>query len=197
MRAVPDSGAMDAAAPGAGPVTVLPLLAGGCPETIAEQAGRLRRHADEFAALHADLAAAAAQLAVACHGRECADSLSELDGSLDALGEIVDVLRTGADLLAESGELVARAQQAYRMLVTEVNPAVAALLADPVTRPAAAVLARSAGTALRAYVDDISERITRLGVADLAGVTSRVTAVIVELAGASRRLASAPAWEER
>jgi DNA-binding protein YbaB len=166
---------MDATAVGGGPGTFGFLIATGSPAEIGSYAHALRTKAErltgllgEFDLLAGDGVAATAVNSVAAE-------------SLRSLATIIDGIRDRARLLDTSAALVEAAQSAYRTVVAEVNPVVAMLLADRLSRPAAVALSTAATTVLREFVADVKRGLAAVntnlpGKVDVAGLLADVRA---------------------
>jgi uncharacterized protein YukE len=172
---------MDVAASSGGPITVLPQILTGRPEQIAEHVSHLMGKATEFTTLFNDFAKAAEQLEKSWSGAASESAVKKINDSLSALTKIIDVVEEGAELLGVSGTLVEVAQEAYRSVVTAVNPTVASLMSNPWTYGAAVALSTATSASLRAFIQEIGALLKTLGVVDFANQTTRIATIIGEI----------------
>ncbi|AXB48578.1 hypothetical protein A4R43_17495 [Amycolatopsis albispora] len=172
---------MDATASSGGPITILPQIVSGSPEQIAKHVGELLKKATEFATLLNEFAGAAKQLEKVWEGGASESALKKIADSLASLNKIIDVVRRGADLLGISGTLVQTAQQAYRSVVSAVNPTVASLMSNPWTYGAAVALSTATSASLKGFIQAIAALLKTLGVVDLASQISQLVTIIGEI----------------
>lgn len=152
MFDVPNSGAMDATACRGGPSTVLAEIVTGSPELITRHSDELRAKAAEFVALLDEFGRASDRLTAVWAGPDSAGTVRKIAESRTAVAELVLGIEAEANRLGAAATLVRDAQAAYRGVVDLVNPAVAALLSNHWTYPAAVALSTSASAALRAFI---------------------------------------------
>ncbi|WP_020671514.1 WXG100 family type VII secretion target [Amycolatopsis nigrescens] len=177
----PDSRAMDATASYGGPSSLLPQIYTASPEQIFGHVDEIRKIAAEFTGLMTGLTRAAEQLDAVWSGAASESALRTIADSIAALAEIIEVVRAGADLLDVSGALLDTAQEAYRAVVSTVNPVVAAMMSSPSSRGAAEVLSTVTTVSLRAFLRVVGDRLDALGSVDLTGQVSRLAAVVGEI----------------
>lgn len=163
----PNSSAMDATAITGGPGTLLCRIVTGQPARIARHSAGLLAKATEFLCVLDQFTKAAQQLRTVWSGQASDTVMRQIAGSLQAFERIINVVQTGAALLGVSGTLVESAQTAYRGVVGSVNPAVAALMANPWTYGAAVALSTSTSAALREFLVTTEESLRALGVVEL------------------------------
>ncbi|RJQ88130.1 WXG100 family type VII secretion target [Amycolatopsis panacis] len=181
MPTFPNSSAMDATASSGGPITVLPQILTGQPEQIAKHVLDLLHKATELASLHHELTKAADQLGKVWSGAASESALKKISDSLDQLTKIISVLEKGAELLGISGTLVKTAQEAYRAVVSAVNPTVASLMSNWWTYGAAVALSSSTSASLRAFITAIGGLLKALGAGDLANQITQVGQIIGDI----------------
>ena len=177
----PNSSAMDATASSGGPITVLPQILTGSPEQIAKHVSELLKKATEFTTLCNDFEKAAQQLEKTWSGAASESALKKIGDSLSSLTKIIGVVEKGAELLGVSGTLVKTAQEAYRGVVSAVNPTVAALMSNPWTYGAAVALSTATSASLRAFIQAVGALLKTLGVVDLANQITQITTIIGEI----------------
>ncbi|MFF0148134.1 hypothetical protein ATK36_1497 [Amycolatopsis sulphurea] len=181
MPTFPNSSAMDATASSGGPITVLPQILTGQPDQIAQHVLDLLHKATELVSLHHELTKAADQLGKVWSGAASASALKKISDSLDQLAKIISVLEKGAELLGVSGTLVKTAQEAYRAVVSAVNPTVASLMSNWWTYGAAVALSSSTSASLRAFITAIGGLLKALGAGDLANQITQVGQIIGDI----------------
>ncbi len=181
MLTFPNSSAMDATASSGGPITVLPQIVTGQPEQIAKHVVDLVHKAEQFLAMYNELSKAADQLGKIWSGAASESALKKIGDSLDQLTKIIDVVRKGAELLGVSGTLIKTAQEAYRAVVSAVNPTVAALMSNWWTYGAAVALSTATSASLRAFITAIGALLKALGAVDLAQQVTTLAQVIGEI----------------
>ena len=148
----PSSNAMDAAVRDGGPGAVLAEILTGSPERVARHSTGLFGAATELIALQDEFALVRRRLDAAWSGRAAASTVRKLDDALAELHRITADIEHGAALLRVAGSLVASAQIAYQLVVSELNPTVAELMAQPAGRVAAAALSEMATASLREFL---------------------------------------------
>lgn len=181
MPTFPNSSAMDATASSGGPITVLPQILTGQPEQIAKHVLDLLHKATELVSLHHELTKAADQLGKVWSGAASESALKKISDSLDQLTKIISVLEKGAELLGISGTLVKTAQEAYRAVVSAVNPTVASLMSNWWTYGAAVALSSSTSASLRAFITAIGGLLKALGAGDLANQITQAGQIIGDI----------------
>jgi len=177
----PNSSAMDATASSGGPITVLPQILTGSPEQIAKHVTELLKKATEFTTLCNDFEKAAQQLEKTWSGAASESALKKISDSLSSLTKIIGVVQKGAELLGVSGTLVKTAQEAYRAVVSAVNPTVAGLMSNPWTYGAAVALSTATSASLKAFIQAIGALLKTLGAVDLANQVSQIVTIIGEI----------------
>jgi hypothetical protein len=177
----PNSSAMDATASVGGPITVLPQILTGSPDQIAKHVTELLKKATEFTTLFADFEKAAQQLEQTWSGAASESALKKIGDSLSSLTKIIGVVQQGAELLGVSGTLVKTAQEAYRTVVSAVNPTVAGLMSNPWTYGAAVALSTATSASLKAFIEAIGALLKTLGGVDLANQITRIATIIGEI----------------
>lgn len=177
----PNSSAMDATASSGGPITVLPQILTGSPEQIAKHVAELVKKAAECQSLYTEFVKAAEQLEKLWSGAASETALKKISDSLTSLTKIISVVEKGAELLGISGTLVKAAQEAYRAIVSAVNPTVAALMSNWWTYGAAVALSTATSASLRAFIEAIGALLKALGVVDLANQISQLATIITEI----------------
>ncbi|MGW4484546.1 WXG100 family type VII secretion target [Amycolatopsis sp. NPDC004368] len=181
MLTFPNSSAMDATASSGGPITTLPQIVTGQPEQIAKHVLDLLHKASEFASLYTELSKAADQLGKVWSGTASESALKKITDSLDQLTKIIGVIEKGAQLLGVSGTLVKTAQEAYRSVVSAVNPTVASLMSNWWTYGAAVALSTATSASLKAFITAIGALLKALGAGDLANQITQVAQIIGEI----------------
>ncbi|MEW2506340.1 hypothetical protein AB0878_38405 [Amycolatopsis sp. NPDC047767] len=181
MLTFPNSSAMDATASSGGPITTLPQIVTGQPEQIAKHVLDLLHKASEFASLYTELSKAADQLGKVWSGAASETALKKITDSLDQLTKIIGVIEKGAQLLGVSGTLVKTAQEAYRSVVSAVNPTVASLMSNWWTYGAAVALSTATSASLKAFITAIGALLKALGAGDLANQITQVAQIIGEI----------------
>ncbi len=181
MLTFPNSSAMDATASSGGPITILPQIVTGRPEQIAKHVLDLVKKAEQFLAVYHELSKAADQLGKIWSGAASEAALKKIRDSLDQLTKIITVVEKGAELLGVSGTLVKTAQEAYRAVVSAVNPTVAALMSNWWTYGAAVALSTATSASLRAFITAIGALLKALGAVDLAQQVTTLAQVIGEI----------------
>ncbi|MEV6900188.1 hypothetical protein [Amycolatopsis sp. NPDC051372] len=181
MLTFPNSSAMDATASSGGPITTLPQIVTGQPEQIAKHVLDLLHKASEFASLYTELSKAADQLGKVWSGAASESALQKITDSLDQLTKIIGVIEKGAQLLGVSGTLVKTAQEAYRSVVSAVNPTVASLMSNWWTYGAAVALSTATSASLKAFITAIGVLLKALGAGDLANQITQVAQIIGEI----------------
>ncbi|MEU4250791.1 hypothetical protein AB0F15_25625 [Amycolatopsis sp. NPDC026612] len=181
MLTFPNSSAMDATASSGGPITVLPQIVTGQPEQIAKHVVDLVKKAEQFLAMYHELSKAADQLGKIWSGAASESALKKIRDSLDQLTKIITVVEKGAELLGVSGTLVKTAQEAYRAVVSAVNPTVAALMSNWWTYGAAVALSTATSASLRAFITAIGALLKAVGAVDLAQQVTTLAQVIGEI----------------
>jgi uncharacterized protein YukE len=172
---------MDATASSGGPITVLPQIFTGSPEQIAKHVAELVKKAAECQSLYTEFVKAAEQLEKLWSGAASETALKKISDSLTSLTKIITVVEKGAELLGVSGTLVKAAQEAYRAIVSAVNPTVAALMSNWWTYGAAVALSTATSASLRAFIEAIGALLKALGVVDLASQISQLATIITEI----------------
>ena len=147
---------MDAAARDGGPGSVLAEILTGSPERVNRHTTGLFGTAAELTALRDEFAQVRDRLDAAWTGRAAAATVRKLDEALADMRRITAEIEHGAALLGVAGSLVASAQTAYQVVVSELNPMVAELLANPVTRTAATALSEAATGTLRTFLKTVA-----------------------------------------
>ena len=181
MLTFPNSSAMDATASSGGPITILPQIVTGQPEQIAKHVVDLVRKAEQFLSMYNELTKAADQLGKIWSGAASESALKKISESLDQLTKIIDVVQKGAELLGVSGTLIKTAQEAYRAVVSAVNPTVAALMSNWWTYGAAVALSTATSASLRAFITAIGALLKALGAVQLAQQVTTLAQVIGEI----------------
>lgn len=181
MLTFPNSSAMDATASSGGPITILPQIVTGQPEQIAKHVADLVRKAEQFLGMYNELTKAADQLGKIWSGAASESALKKISESLDQLTKIINVVQKGAELLGVSGTLIKTAQEAYRAVVSAVNPTVAALMSNWWTYGAAVALSTATSASLRAFITAIGALLKALGAVDLAQQVTTLAQVIGEI----------------
>ncbi|KDN20902.1 WXG100 family type VII secretion target [Amycolatopsis rifamycinica] len=181
MLTFPNSSAMDATASSGGPITILPQIVTGRPEQIAKHVTDLVRKAEQFLSMYNELTKAADQLGRIWSGAASESALKKISDSLNQLTKIIDVVQKGAELLGVSGTLIKTAQEAYRAVVSAVNPTVAALMSNWWTYGAAVALSTATSASLRAFITAIGALLKALGAVDLAQQVTTLAQVIGEI----------------
>src|SRR4051794_22465589 len=178
MLTFPNSSAMDATASSGGPITILPQIVTGQPEQIAKHVMDLVKKAEQFLSMYNELTKAADQLGKIWSGAASESALKKINDSLGQLTKIIDVVQKGAELLGVSGTLIKTAQEAYRAVVSAVNPTVAALMSNWWTYGAAVALSTATSASLRAFITAIGALLKALGAVDLAQQVTQLAQVI-------------------
>ncbi|WP_410672636.1 WXG100 family type VII secretion target [Amycolatopsis sp. cmx-4-68] len=178
MLTFPNSSAMDATASSGGPITILPQIVTGQPEQIAKHVLDLVKKAEQFLSVYTELTKAADQLGRIWSGAASESALKKISDSLGQLTKIIDVVQKGAELLGVSGTLIRTAQEAYRAVVSAVNPTVAALMSNWWTYGAAVALSTATSASLRAFITAIGALLKALGAVDLAQQVTQLAQVI-------------------
>ncbi|MEU0534021.1 WXG100 family type VII secretion target [Amycolatopsis tolypomycina] len=181
MLTFPNSSAMDATASSGGPITILPQIVTGQPEQIAKHVVDLVRKAEQFLSMYNELTKAADQLGKIWSGAASESALKKINDSLDQLTKIINVVQKGAGLLGVSGTLIKTAQEAYRAVVSAVNPTVAALMSNWWTYGAAVALSTATSASLRAFITAIGALLKALGAVDLAQQVTTLAQVIGQI----------------
>lgn len=181
MLTFPNSSAMDATASSGGPITVLPQIVTGQPEQIAKHVLDLVKKAEQFLSMYTELTKAADQLGKIWSGAASESALKKITDSLDQLTKIIGVVQKGAELLGVSGTLIKTAQEAYRAVVSAVNPTVASLMSNWWTYGAAVALSTATSASLRAFITSIGALLKALGAVDLAQQITQLAQVIGEI----------------
>ncbi|MEA5364687.1 hypothetical protein VA596_34505 [Amycolatopsis sp., V23-08] len=181
MLTFPNSSAMDATASSGGPITILPQIVTGQPEQIAKHVLDLVKKAEQFLSMYTELTKAADQLGKIWSGAASESALKKITDSLDQLTKIIGVVQKGAELLGISGTLIKTAQEAYRAVVSAVNPTVASLMSNPWTYGAAVALSTGTSASLRAFITSIGALLKALGAVDLAQQITQLATVIGEI----------------
>ncbi|WP_158888449.1 WXG100 family type VII secretion target [Amycolatopsis anabasis] len=172
---------MDATASSGGPITILPQIVTGSPEQIFKHVTELLKKATEFTNLMTEFVKAAEQLEKVWSGEASESALKKIADSIASLNKIIEVVRKGAELLGISGTLVKAAQEAYRAVVSAVNPTVASLMSNPWTYGAAVALSTATSASLRAFIQAIGALLKALGVVDLANQVNQLATIIAEI----------------
>jgi len=181
MLTFPNSSAMDATASSGGPITILPQIVTGQPEQIAKHVVDLVKKAEQFLSMYTELTKAADQLGKIWSGAASESALKKISDSLDQLNKIINVVQKGAELLGVSGTLIKTAQEAYRAVVSAVNPTVAALMSNWWTYGAAVALSTATSASLRAFITAIGALLKALGAVDLAQQIMQLAQVIGQI----------------
>jgi uncharacterized protein YukE len=188
MFAFPNSSAMDIAAAGGGPITILPQIITGQPEQIAQHTTGLLAKAAQFASLLEEFSKAGQSLSQVWSGAASETAVKKITDSLSALQNIIKAVEGGAALLGISGTMVKSAQTAYTSVVSSVNPTVAGLISNPWTYSAGVALATSTSAALRAFITAVEGLLSALG----AGKLATEIATVVQIIGEIEQLAAGP-----
>ncbi|MEC3978331.1 WXG100 family type VII secretion target [Amycolatopsis sp. H20-H5] len=181
MLTFPNSSAMDATASSGGPITMLPQIVTGQPEQIAKHVLELASQAAKFLSVYNDMTKAAEQLSKIWSGSASDSALKKISDSLDQLTKIIQAVQQGAELLGVSGTLIKTAQEAYRAVVSAVNPTVAALMSNWWTYGAAVALSTATSASLKAFITAIGVLLKALGAVDLAKQISQLGQIIGEI----------------
>jgi hypothetical protein len=181
MFAFPNSSAMDIAAAGGGPITILPQIITGQPEQIAQHTTGLLAKAAQFASLLEEFSKAGQLLSQVWSGAASETAVKKITDSLSALQNIIKAVEGGAALLGISGTMVKSAQTAYTSVVSSVNPTVAGLISNPWTYSAGVALATSTSAALRAFITAVEGLLSALGAGKLATEIATVVQIITEI----------------
>lgn len=181
MFAFPNSSAMDVAAAGGGPITMLPQIITGQPEQIAAHSTGLLAKAAQFVSLMEEFTKAGQSLSQVWSGAASETAVKKITDSLSALQNIIKAVQGGAALLGISGTMVKSAQTAYTSVVSSVNPTVAGLISNPWTYSAGVALATSTSAALRAFITAVEGMLTALGGGKLAAEIAAVVQIITEI----------------
>ena len=180
MFTVPNSSAMDATAASGGPITMLPQIVTGQPETIAAHTTGVLAQATKYLTVIEDLTKATQSLSNVWSGA-ASTATKKLTDSLSAFEVIVKALQTGAQLLGVSGAAVKTAQTGYTSVVSSVNPTVASLMSNPWTYGAAVSLSTSTSSMLRRIRPAIEGVLQALGGAQMLQVITTVVQIITTI----------------
>nr|MDT0661545.1 hypothetical protein [Micromonospora sp. DSM 115978] len=188
MFQVPNSAAMDAAATGGGPSTVvLPSIVTGQPQTIVGYAADLAQQLAKLASLFQDVERARQELRkVWSTGSASDNALDKVVKSVEAFKKISDAVEKVVTHLQSSAQIVKLVQAAYQAVVRAVNPVVAALLSNPFTQGAARALASVTTSALKAFTTIARTALDAIGLVKLAAAIIS----LVTIAGEVRNLLS-------
>ncbi|WP_239077117.1 WXG100 family type VII secretion target [Actinocatenispora rupis] len=174
---------MDATAAGGGPITMLPRIVTGQPESILSHVTDVLGKAAKFVTLLEDLDRARQQLGQVWSGKASESALQKISDSLQQFEKIIKAIQDGAKLLEEAARLVQVVQTAYRSIVSSVNPTVAALMSSHWTRPAAHALSTAASSSLRTFIESIAALMNALGVTKIGTVLTDISGIIGALEG--------------
>jgi uncharacterized protein YukE len=177
----PPSYAMDATAASGGPITILPQIMTGSPQSILGHMAEMVAKAQQFATLIEDFTKAEKQLGDTWSGHAADSALIKMKNSLEAFTKIVNVIEHGSTLLKEAAALITTAQTAYRTVVGAVNPTVAGLMSNPWTYGAAVALSTGVSAALRAFINAVSVILKALGAVKIAGELATLVQIIQQL----------------
>ncbi|MDG4829503.1 hypothetical protein O7627_09330 [Solwaraspora sp. WMMD1047] len=185
MFQVPNSSAIDAAATGGGPGTVvLPSIVTGQPQSIVTYATNLAQQVAKLAALFQDVDRARQELRKVWSAGSASDNAVEkLVKSAEAFKKISDAVEKVITELTSSAELIKIVQAAYQAVVRMVNPVVAALLSNPYTQGAARALASSTTAALKGFVTSVRTALDTIGLVKLVAAIAALVTVAREIHG--------------
>ncbi len=183
MLNIPNSGAMDAAAGGAGPSTVaLPQIIGGNPAAILAHAAEVMQRATKLVGLLEDLERSKQQLRVAWPRGSASDHAQrKLSNSFRNFNETIQAVFSGVRELEAAAAKLEMAQNAYRSIVSAVNPTVAALLSNPWTQAAARALATSASSSLSGFLKSIAGVLNAIGAGNIGSIVTSLATIVGEI----------------
>jgi hypothetical protein len=192
---VPNSSAIDAAATGGGPGTVvLPSIITGQPQAIVTYATNLAQQVARLAALFQDVDRARQELRKVWSAGSASDNAVEkLVKSAEAFKKISDAVEKVITELTSSAEIIKIVQAAYQAVVRMVNPVVAALMSNPYTQGAARALASSTTAALKGFVTTVRTALDTIGLVKLVAAIASLVTVAREIQGLLSGTPAAPA----
>lgn len=183
MFQVPNSSAIDAAAAGRGPGTVvLPSIITSQPQAIIKYATELAQQVAKLAGLFQEIDRARQELRGAWSAGSASDNAVEkLVKSAEAGKKIFDAIEKVITELGSAAELVRIIQAAYQAVVRMVNPVVAALLSNPYTQAAARALAHSTTAALKGFLTAVRVAMDAIGLVRLAAAILTLVTIAREV----------------
>jgi len=180
---IPNSSAIDAAAGGRGPGTVvLPSIITSQPEAIVRYAADLAQRVARLAGLFQELDRARQELRGVWRSGAASDSaIDKLVTSAEAFQKIAGTVEKVITELGSAAEAIQIIQKAYRAVVGMVNPVVAALMSNPYTQAAARALATATTAALKGFLTVARVALDAIGLV-------RIAAAVVALVGIAREV---------
>ncbi|MDR7275566.1 hypothetical protein [Catenuloplanes atrovinosus] len=179
----PDSSAIDTAANGRGPGTLLlPKLEGGQPQQILAQLTQLITGVQKITEAMEKVGGARTALRQAWPAGAASDGAAEkLKAVLDAFQTILTLVGTLQTETTHAATTLTQAQTAYRTVVGATNPTVRSLLAHPHGQTVARALARSVTASLTATVEAHKAQLDTIGLVRIAQVTTQLLTVADQL----------------
>lgn len=177
----PPSANMDVTSSSGGPITILPQIRTGQPESIWQRSEHMLQTVAKFTSLISEFTRATQQLESVWSGKASESAVKKITDSIRSFESIVKVIENGAKLLNVSGTLVQTAQTGYTTVVSAVNPTVGALMSNPWTYGAAVALSTSTSSALRAFVQGVGAVLKTVGVVQLGSELMQIAQIITEI----------------
>ncbi|MEV6343722.1 hypothetical protein [Actinoplanes sp. NPDC051851] len=183
MFAAPGSTAMDIAAHGRGPGTVvLPWIATTEPQTLLQYAVELTQRMSRLIALAEQVEQNKQALRQAWPTGTASDgAIEKLRAMLETFQRITTTVQNLDTQMQTVATVLQLVQQAYRSVVGSVDPTVRALLSNIHTRPAATALALSATAGLHGYVQGVRTQLDQIAFAQIATLGAALVTIAGEL----------------
>jgi uncharacterized protein YukE len=180
---IPNSSAIDAAAGGGGPGTVvLPSIITTQPEAIVRYATELGQRVARLAGLFQDLDRARQELRAVWSSGSASDSaIDKLTKSAEAFQRIAGTVEKVITELRSAADAIRMIQTAYRAVVGMVNPVVAALMSNPFTQSAARALASVTTAALKGFLTVVRVALDAIGLIRLVAAATDLVAIAREV----------------
>ena len=185
MYAIPNSSAMDAAAGGGGPTaTVLPWIVSTEPDQVLRYVTELVGRITKIVGIVDQVGDAGGNLRKAWTAGSASDgAIAKVQGTIRTFEQIVKAVETLQAEIVAVATALRLVQNAYRSVVSSVNPTVAALLSNVYTQAAARSLAVSTTSGLASFVSSTKATLDTIA-------TVRMLAVVTALATIAKELES-------
>jgi len=183
MDAIPNSSAMDAAAGGGGPTArVLPWLVGTQPDQVLRYITDLAGRITTIAGIVDQIGDAGGTLRKAWTSGSASDgAIAKVQATIRTFQQIVQAVETLQAETVAVATALRLAQNAYRSVVSSVNPTVAALLSNVHTQGLARSLAVSTTNGLASFVSSTKATLDTLATVRLMAVVTALATIAKEL----------------
>ena len=183
MQAIPNSSAMDVAAHGGGPAArVLPWIVGTEPAQVQRYIAELVGHITKIAGIVDRIDDARGSLRTTWSAGSASDgAVGKVGGTIALFGKIVKAVEALEAEIQGVALALGLVQNAYRGVVSSVNPTVAALLSNIHTRPAATALATGTTSGLAAFVSGTKATLDTIALVRLVAIVTQLVTIAGDL----------------